>query len=92
MVAMPYIFGMLVFALSDSVQAAAITAIVAGVFSIINTMLNAYTARKITHVDKRSRRVLNIIGERENDKLSDEPITPVGRNRNNKFRRRRNRK
>lgn len=91
MFAMPYVFGMVVFAVSDSVEVAVFTAIIAGVFSVINTCLNGYMARKLSKMDTRQQRAMSILGERSEDgaeDLASAKSTPrVGRNRIGKNRR-----
>lgn len=89
MFAMPYVLGMAIFAVSDSVEVAVFTAIIAGVFQVINTALTGYMARKITHMDKRQRRAMGLIGERAEDESNDKSTPLAGRNRIGKNRRKR---
>jgi hypothetical protein len=65
-----------IFAIADSVEAAAITAIITGCFAVMNTVINAFIIRKAKSVESKADRLLEIMGERQSDK----PITAVGQN------------
>lgn len=78
MTVLPFLIGMTVFAVADSVTAAIVTALIAGFFSIINTVINARIHQRVKKIEDRQGRVLEIVGERQSDKS----IAPVGRNPN----------
>lgn len=64
------------FAISDNVQVAVATGIIAGIFALANTLLTAKLAKAAIRIEQRQDRALQLIGERSSDK----PITQSGRN------------
>jgi hypothetical protein len=88
---MPYISGMVIFAVSDSVEAAAITAFIAGFFSVVNTVINARNAKALNRVEQRQERAMEVLGERSEDESFNKSSREVGRTRTVKKERRRRR-
>lgn len=64
------------FAATDSVSVGIATAIIAGVFSLLNTFLTFAITRKVKRMHKKQNRTLELVGERESDKHT----TEVGQN------------
>lgn len=59
-----------VVAFSQTVKAAVLTAIIAGIFSVVNTILNGTIFSKVRRIERKQERILELHGERDSDKLT----------------------